>query len=91
MYRRRSKLEITLGILSVIRGGLDKPLNIVYAVNLNWKPAQRMLSNLVEKGLLEVRENTESKKPKRRYVITDKGINMLEYFEKGKEMLHITA
>ncbi|MBA7670311.1 hypothetical protein ES703_78456 [subsurface metagenome] len=85
MSRHRSRLEIMLGILSVVRDGKDKPTNIVYATNTSWKRTQIMLSDLVEKDLLEVR--TASGKSKRRYAITEKGVNVLDHFEGAKEIL----
>jgi len=85
MSSRRSRLEITLIALSAIRDGTDKPTRIMYAANLSWRPTQRMLSNLVEQGLIEV--TSGSGKSKKRYVITEKGVNVLDYFEKANEIL----
>ena len=85
MTKRRSRLEIMLGILSIVREGKDKPTNIMYASNLSWKPTQKILSKLVEQGLLEMR--IAPGLSKRRYMITEKGVNVLDYFEKAKEML----
>jgi predicted transcriptional regulator len=87
MSPRRSQLEIRLNILSAVKDGVDKPTRIMYAANMSWKPVQRILSHLVEQGLLEVRMNTESRQSKKRYVLTDKGANVLDYFEKAKEIL----
>jgi len=87
MSPRRSQLEIRLNILSAVKDGVDKPTRIMYAANMSWKPVQRILSHLVEQGLLEVRMNTESRQSKRRYVLTDKGANVIDYFEKAKEIL----
>ncbi len=89
MSPRRSQLEIRLNILSAVRDGVDKPTRIMYAANMSWKPVQRILSHLVEQGLLEVRMNTESRQSKRLYVLTDKGANVLDYFEKAKEILSL--
>jgi len=74
-----------LEILEAVRGGEDKPTRIMYAVNLSWDPTQRILSNLVEQGLLEVK--TTSGVSKKRYEITDKGINVFDYFKKANEIL----
>jgi predicted transcriptional regulator len=87
MSPRRSQLEIRLNILSAVKDGVDKPTRIMYAANMSWKPVQRVLSHLVEQGLLEVRINTESRQSKKRYALTDKGANVLDYFEKAKEIL----
>jgi len=87
MSPRRSQLEIRLNILSAVKDGVDKPTRIMYAANMSWKPVQRILSHLVEQGLLEVRINTESRQSKKRYALTDKGANVIDYFEKAKEIL----
>jgi len=85
MSRRRSRLEIMLDILAAVRGGEDKPTRIMHAINLSWNPTQRILSNLVKQGFLEVR--TASGRSNKRYAITDKGVNTLDYFEKAQEIL----
>lgn len=89
MSHRRSKLEIQLNILSSVMNGVDKPTRIMYAANMSWRPVQRNLSYLVDKGLLERQVNLESSKSKSRYVITEKGIHVLEYFKKAREILPI--
>ena len=88
MSSRRSRLEITLSILSAIRDGVDKPTRIMYAANMSWRPSQRILSKMVEQGLIEVKMTSgTSKRQYKRYVITEKGINVLDYFDKGYEIL----
>jgi predicted transcriptional regulator len=89
MSQRRSKLEIRLKILAAIRDGQDKPTRIMYAANLSWKPTQRILAQLIEQELVSEQRNTESAKSRRRYQITEKGITVIEYFEKAKELLPI--
>lgn len=89
MSPRRSKLEIRLKILAAIRDGVDKPTRIMYAANLSWKPTQRTLSQLVEQGLVAEAINPERTKSRRRYEITEKGIAVLAYFDKAKEILPI--
>jgi len=85
MSSRRSRLEIVLSILSVIRAGNDKPTRIMYAANMSWRPSQRMLSNLIEQGLLEMK--TASGISNKRYTITEKGVDVLDYFKKANEIL----
>jgi predicted transcriptional regulator len=87
MSPRRSKLEIRLKILAAVREGVDKPTRIMYAANMSWKPVQRILSHLVEQGLLAEVLNTKSRQSKRRYQITEKGGQVLDYFEKAKDIL----
>lgn len=89
MSKRRSSLEINLTILSAIKKGVDKPTRIMYAANMSWKPTKKMLSRLVEKDLIEMRMNTESRQSKRLYVITERGANVLDYFDKANEIIPI--
>ena len=87
MSSRRSKLEIGLKILNVIRKGVDKPTRIMYAANLSWSPTQKMLSKFVEQGLITVIQNTKGKKSRLRYVITEKGSATLDYFDEASKIL----
>ena len=88
MPYRRSQLEIKLTILSSVLNGVDKPTRIMYAANMSWRPVQKILSNLVEQGLLEKQVNVDSRS-KARYSITEKGIRVLDYFEEAKDLLPI--
>ncbi|MBA7628113.1 hypothetical protein ES703_35583 [subsurface metagenome] len=85
MSIRRSRFEIMLEVLAAVRGGEDKPTRIMYAVNLSWGPTSRMLFSLVEQGLLELR--IASGRSRKRYVITERGVNVIDYFDKAQEIL----
>ena len=87
MSRRRSRLDIVLNVLSAIKEGVDKPTRIMYAANLSWKPTQHILRSLVQQGLLREIEETSSKRTKKRYEITEKGANLVRYFERAKDLL----
>jgi len=87
MFRRRSRLEIILTILTNIRNGIDKPTRIMYAANMSWRPVQKILSTLMEQGLIEMRINTKSRQSRKQYVIKEKGINLLDYFDKANEIV----
>jgi len=89
MSKRRSMLDIVLDVLSVVRDGVDKPTRIMYAANLSWRPTQRILKMMVERGLLKVVETEGDGRTKRRYLITERGLNVLEYFERAKELLDL--
>jgi len=87
MSRRRSRLDIVLNVLSAVRDGVDKPTRIMYAANLSWKPTQRILRSLVDQEFLREIEDGRSKRTKRRYEITEKGVNLVRYFERAKDLL----
>jgi predicted transcriptional regulator len=86
---RRSKLDIVLNVLSAVKGGVDKPTRIMYAANLSWRPIQKILASMVEQGLLEEVTETGSKRSKRRYEITEKGVDVLRYFDNAKNLIDL--
>jgi predicted transcriptional regulator len=83
---RRSKLDIMLDVLSAVQNGEEKPTRIMYSANLSWKPTRKILGILVDQGLLRDIEVTGSKRSKRSYVITEKGVNVLRYFDGAREI-----
>ena len=89
MSPRRSRLEIRLSILSAVRDGVDKPTRIMYAANLSWKPTQRVLGQLLEQRLISEESGDGSGRSRRRYVITDKGVAVLRYFDDARKLLPI--
>ena len=87
MSVRRSKLDIVLSVLSAVMSGVDKPTRIMYAANLSWTLTKRILESLVEQGLLSIREKAGSRRSRIRYEITEKGANVLRYFNGAKELI----
>lgn len=80
-------MDIILSILSAVRDGVDKPTRIMYATNLSWRPTQNILRLLVNQGLLmEVRDGRE-RRSKVRYRLTEKGYEVVNYFEKAKDLI----
>ena len=89
MSERRSKLEIMLKVLEAVREGVDKPTRIMYAVNMSWNPTQEVLARLVEDGLIRVTEESGGRRSKKRYEITEKGANVIRYFQGVKALINI--
>ena len=85
MAIRRSRFEIILEVLAAVKDGEDKPTRIMYAAHLSWNPTLKVLTSMVEQGLIE--ERIDPGRPRRRYVITEKGVNVIDYFEKAQEVL----
>ena len=88
---RRSRLEIYLDVLWAIKGGISKPTRIMYEANLSWKPLQRILSSMIEQDLIAEIDATRNrdKRTNTIYEITQKGENIIHYFNRGKEFLKI--
>jgi predicted transcriptional regulator len=91
LSQRRSRLELTLSVLESIRAGIDKPTRIMYDSNLSWEPTRRILSNLVDQGFLSEMHTSEDKRSSTRYAITEKGLNVLEYFGEAKKLIDVTT
>lgn len=76
-----------MNVLSAVAGGIDKPTRIMYKVGLSWKPNQDILSSLIEKGMIKLKEGKTSARSRKLYEITDRGNSIIRYFEEGKEFM----
>ncbi len=75
---RRSLLQIKVDILKTVEAGYGKPTQIMYRANLSWNVLQAQLKSFVESGMLEI----EQYGSRRRYLITDKGSEMVDSYQK---------
>lgn len=78
-----------LKVLEAVREGVEKPTRIMYAVNMSWNPTQEVLVRLVEDGLIRVTEELGGRRSKKRYEITEKGANVIRYFQGVKALINI--
>ena len=90
MASKRSKLDLYLSVLNTVRDGVDKSTRIMYATCMSWSQVQKVLDGLLNQGLLSMVVSEGSKKARRSYSITEKGISVLNYFEGSKELIDIT-
>jgi predicted transcriptional regulator len=74
--RKRDRLEIIKDILETIRNKRNniKPTHIMYKANLSHKMLIEYLDELIEKKMV----NEIFEKNKKKYEITDKGLNYLK-------------
>ena len=92
MESRRSKLEIYLEVLKIIKNGTSKPTRIMYQANISWQPLTRILTSMVSQGLVEAiatnsqSRRTKDKRTKNIYQITLKGEQVIRYFRGAKEL-----
>lgn len=75
---RRSILQIKVDILRAVEAGYGKPTQIMYRANLSWNVLQAQLKGFLESGMLVVEEYGS----RRRYLITPKGAEMVESYQK---------
>jgi predicted transcriptional regulator len=75
---RRSLLQVRMEILRVVMTGFGKPTQIMYKSNISWVVLQSQLNAFVAGGLLTV----VTYGSRRRYAITEKGIDMVKSYEK---------
>lgn len=92
MEHRRSKLEIYLEVLQIIKSGVSKPTCIMFQANISWQPLKRVLNSMVSQDLINEIDTTsiERKRDKRTskiYEITMKGEQVHRYF-KGANYLN---
>lgn len=90
MTARRSRFEIYVDILNEIMDGVDKPTKIMYGANLSYKPLKEILHSMLDQGLIT--ENAGSSKDKRTkvtYELTTKGVNVVRYYSKAKNLIEI--
>ena len=82
---KRSRLEIYLDILRVIKNGVQKPTRIMYSTNLSWNPLQEILTSLIAQNLITVNDDGNRKN----YEITEKGRTALKYFNQAKKLVTV--
>jgi predicted transcriptional regulator len=89
---RRSRLEIYLEVLQIIKGGTSKPTRIMYQANISWQPLVRILGSMVSQALVDEVDTTtggrrrRDKRTSKVYQITMKGEQVLRYFKGAKEL-----
>jgi len=76
-------------MLSIVSDGVDKPTRIMYAANISSRPLQSILGSLVQQGLLKEIENTGDKRSRKKYEITEKGLNVIKYFEGARDLIDL--
>jgi len=87
---RRSKFQLSVEVLSQIKQGERKPTRIMYSANLSWKSLKEILDSLVSQELIEEElVGRSSKRAKKRYMITGKGENVLEYYSVVSGLIEI--
>ena len=90
MESRRSKLEIYLEVLNIIKNGTSKPTRIMYQANISWQPLMKVLTSMSNQGLIEEIDTTSisrkrDKRTSKIYQITMKGEKVIQYFRGMKE------
>lgn len=86
---RRSKLEIYLEVLNIIKNGTYKPTRIMYQANISWQPLMKVLGSMISQGLVdEIDMKKQNRKRDKRtskiYRITLKGEQVINYFKGAK-------
>jgi predicted transcriptional regulator len=92
MSNRRSRFEIYVDVLTEIMNGANKPTKIMYGANLSYKPLKGILKSLLSQGLIEEEAgNIKDKRTKVQYILTHKGINVVRYYSKAKDLIEISS
>ena len=88
-YHRRSRLDIYLDVLRAVKKGVMKPTRIMYAVNMSWNPLQKVLRSMLSTGFIREIELKGKNRTTRHYEITQSGLNVLDYWDEGKDLLKL--
>ncbi|MBD3171828.1 hypothetical protein GF326_05095 [Candidatus Bathyarchaeota archaeon] len=92
MPKRRSRFELYIAVLTEIMNGSTKPTKIMYGANMSYKPLQEILQSLLEQGLIdESDKKIKDKRTKVKYVLTQKGVNVVKYYSKAKDLIEISS
>ena len=86
MKSRRSRLEIHLDVLNVIKEGTTIPTRIMYGANLSWKLLQSILNKLVKQDLVEEIDVSGNHSKRTIYRVTPKGDRVIRYFDNASEL-----
>lgn len=81
---RRSRIELYVDVLRAINNGRRSPSRVVYAANPSYDRVIRCINFLVEQGLAQ---RIEEEKPKKRYTVTERGAEVIRYFNEVETAL----
>jgi len=79
---RRSRVELYIDVLRAIYNGRRSPSRIVYTANLSYDRVMRCIDFLEEQGLIQRAEDE-----KKRYMVTEKGRDVIQYFSEVETAL----
>ncbi len=63
----------------------------MYATNMSWNSAQKILTSLMEQAFLAIDETGGNGKRRRSYEITERGVNVLNHLKRMNEILSISG
>ena len=95
---RRSRLGLYLDILRVIASGTTKPTRILFEARLSWTSMKKAMEFLLENELIvkEEIDNEETRRGvtrdlrlKEKYLITNKGLIVIKFFEKEQILANL--
>ena len=86
MSLRRSKLQISVEVLTAISHGEYRPTRLMYGCNLSWNSVKDTLVLLESKGYID---NVSKDHRRKHYCITSKGQEIIGYYSGLQELVHI--
>jgi len=79
--KKRTKLEVIKDILEILKGKREVRItHLIYKANLSNNSIKPYISELIEKGLIIIKNNDKNKF----FIISKKGLEFLEEFYKIK-------
>ena len=91
MKKRRSRLELNLEVLKVIKEGSKKPTKIMNRAGLTWDSLQTTLNGLRVRGFIDEIDvsGSRDKRSSNEYQITSKGNNIIKYYVIARDLIKL--
>ena len=86
MGSKRSRLQISIEVLTAISHGEQKPTRLMYACNLSYNSTKATLDTLVRRDFVD---EIDIDKKQKRYCITVKGRDVLGYFTGLNDLIQV--
>lgn len=72
--------------------GSSKPTKTMYGANLSYKPLKGILQSMLDQGLIqEIAGDRKDKRTKVTYDLTQKGMNVVRYYSKAKNLIEVNS
>lgn len=83
-------MEMYVEVLGAVYMGCNKLTQIMYRAGLSYSSLSDLLPRMIDLELLtENKSSLQDKRTKHQYYITNKGVNVIKYMTKAKELLSI--
>ena len=93
MKKHRSRLELNLEVLKMIKEGSKEPTKIMNSVGHTWDSFQTILNGLRFRGFIDEIDVSGSRdiRSRNEYQITSKGNNVIKFYDIARDLIKIDS